>query len=140
MNTTLKILALLGGLALIGGCASPEARIGANQELFTRLAPEQQALVREGKVGIGFDKVMVRLALGEPDRVVERTDATGTTEIWNYVTYENSDGAILYTGAYHHYWRDAYSPYYLSTPAYRVHEHMRVMFRGGKVVAFEHRK
>jgi len=140
MKTALKMMVLAGGLALLAGCATPEARIQRNQELFTRLAPEEQALIRQGKVALGFNPDMVRLALGEPDRVIERTDAQGTTEIWNYVTYEGYDGAILYSGAYHRYWGDFYYPYYLSAPSHRVHAHMRVMFQAGKVVAFEQRK
>jgi outer membrane protein assembly factor BamE (lipoprotein component of BamABCDE complex) len=140
MKTALKILALLGGLAVLAGCSTPETRIRKNPEAFNRLAPAQQEMIRQGKVGIGFDQDMVKLALGEPDRVVERTDARGTSEIWHYVTYEGHDGVILYSGYYHRYWGGTFYPYYLSNPGYHMHERIKVIFQGGKVVVVEQRK
>jgi hypothetical protein len=68
------------------GCASPESRIGARPAVFARLTPDQQALVKEGKVAPGFDMDTVRLALGDPDRVVIETNASGRHEIWRYVS------------------------------------------------------
>jgi hypothetical protein len=140
MKTLRKVLLIVGGLMMLAGCTSPQARIRQKPEIFNRLTAEQQAMIREGKVGVGFDKEMVRLALGEPDRVRERTDATGTTEVWNYVTYEANDGMLLYSGMYHRYWGDSFYPYYLSYPSYRARAHTVVMFREGKVTVVETRK
>ncbi|MEY4939366.1 MAG: hypothetical protein RIQ93_1101 [Verrucomicrobiota bacterium] len=61
----------------------PDSRARRNPELFARLTPEQQAMVRRGNVAVGFSPEMVRLALGQPDRIQERTDVRNR-EVWNY--------------------------------------------------------
>jgi hypothetical protein len=139
---TLKTLLLASAacaLWLAAGCSTPATRIRQNPELFAQLAPEQQAMIQHGQVGIGFTAEMVRLALGEPDHFSTRTDADGPSEIWSYVTYEGADGAPLYRGWYHHYymWGDPAYPYYLSYPGRREHEHFRVIFRNDRVVSIE---
>lgn len=129
------------GLILLAGCATPESRISKNPEVFARLTPEQQQLIKDGKVAIGFDMPMVKLALGDPDRVRTRTDAHGESEIWSYVTYEGDDGMILYRGYYHRYYYGGggpFYPYYLGYPTRLEHEHFRVVFREGRVVSIEH--
>ena len=122
------------------GCATPEARIKRNPELFAQLSPNDQQLIREGKVALGFTPEMVRLALGDPDRISTRTDANGTSETWSYTTYEGPDGMLLYRGYYHRYhrgWGDPFYPYYLSYPARREREYFKVVFTGGRVSAIE---
>ena len=86
--------------------------------------------------GLGFDKESVQLALGEPDRLITRTDASGTKEIWSYTTYEGADGAFLYRGWYHRYYcyGDPFYPYYLNFPSRRTRERFRVVFSGDKVI------
>ena len=129
-------------LAFLGACATPQARIERNPELFARLTPEEQQLVREGKVGLGFTPEMVRLALGDPDRVYSRTDANGTNESWSYTTYESADGMMLYRGYYHRYYgygygMDPFYPYYMSYPSRREREFFKVVFTGGRVSSIE---
>lgn len=85
----------------------PASRIRQNPELFAQLDPVEQDAVRRGEVAVGFTSDMVRLALGEPDRVETRTDIAGS-EIWNYTTYAGL-------------WRDRF----------------RVIFRNGIVTATE---
>ena len=149
MKTKLSFLVLAGGLVLLAGCSStPQWRINDNPAAFARLAPEQQQLVREGKIGIGFDATAVRLALGEPDRIREHTDAHGVREVWSYVTDEGVNDFMFYDGTYNH--RYAYSspnyPYYdVPTYAYSVYpvrrgfERFRVVFKDGKVISFENK-
>ncbi|MCU0792021.1 MAG: hypothetical protein MUE42_04045 [Opitutaceae bacterium] len=86
---------------LLAACATPSARIKRNQEVFDQLAPAEQALIREGKVAIGFTQDMVRLAVGDPDQRWTRTDAAGRSELWTYSTYDTNLGAPLYRGYYH---------------------------------------
>jgi len=140
MKTTLALLALVAGLVVMVGCSTPESRIAKQPELFSRLTPEQQQMIREGRVGIGFDMEMVRLALGDPDRVRERTDANGRSEIWNYVDYETYDGVFLYRGWYHRGWGAPFYPYYLDAPARRERSRERIVFREGHVVEIEQEK
>ncbi|HTJ77777.1 MAG TPA: hypothetical protein VL357_02170 [Rariglobus sp.] len=118
------------------GCAGPETRIRKNPELFARLTPEQQTLVKEGKVAVGFDEDMVKLAVGEPDRKWVRTDSSGVSEVWSYTTWESVGGMPLYRGWYHCYY-DPAPAYYLNYPNRREHEYFKVVLKDGKVTAVE---
>jgi hypothetical protein len=140
------LLSFFAGCAVLvlAGCSTPDTRIRANPEVFNRLSPYEQDLIRAGQVAIGFDQEMVRLAVGEPDRVWMRTDTEGSSEAWSYTTYETADGFPLYRGFYHRYyggwghgWAHGYYPYYLSYPARRDREVFKVLFKEGVVVAIE---
>jgi hypothetical protein len=130
--------ALLGAFALLlSACAeTPEDRIRENQATFSSYSPEQRELIKQGQVGIGFDEAAVKLAVGEPDRISERTDDQGQSRVWRYVEYETDQGTMLYTGFYHHYYAPAF-PYYLDYPSRRERDVMTVTFRNGKVVSVE---
>jgi hypothetical protein len=138
---TLSLLISCVALALLAGCSSPAKRIHQNPEAFNSLSPGDQQLIREGKVAIGFTPEMVRLALGDPDRVLTRTDANGVSESWSYTTYETDDGVMLYHGYYHRYWSSPYYypyyPYYGSYSGYRTREYFKVVFVGGRVASIE---
>jgi len=140
MNSSLLRFFPLVALAALWltGCSTPTTRIEANPEAFARLTPQQQALVRAGQIGLGFDAEAVRLALGEPDRMFVRTDTSGEVEIWHYVTYE-AGGTLLYTGYYHTGrrwwgWGPMY-PYYLDYPSRQVRDRFRVEFKDGRVTS-----
>lgn len=137
----LRLALSIGGIGLLAACSTPEARIRRNADFFATLAPEQQQLIREGKIAIGFTPDLVRLALGDPDRVAVRKDTTGEGEAWSYTNYETLEGAPLYRGWYHRYGglRDPLYryPYYLNTPVRRERDVFRVVFRGGSVVLIE---
>ena len=77
MKTFRCLTLTLAALCFCAGCATPQARINKNPEAFDRCTPQQQELIKQGKVGIGFDAGMVKLALGDPDRITIRTDASG---------------------------------------------------------------
>lgn len=139
---TLRISGLLAALTLAifaVGCATPENRIRKNPEAFARLSSEQQSLIMQGKIAIGFDKEMVQLALGEPDRLITRTTENGVSEIWSYTTYQSDSGVFLYRGWYHRYYsyRDPLFPYYLDVPSRRDRERFRVVFRADRVVEIQ---
>ncbi len=136
---TIFLLLTSVGLLLAVGCSTPAARIERNPEAFNRLDPAEQQLIREGKVGIGFTPEMVKLALGDPDKVFTRTDASGTNETWSYTTWEGPDGHLLYRGYYHRYYGfgDPFFPYYLSYPSRREREYFKVVFSSGVVSAIE---
>jgi len=140
----LFIAVALGSLAFVG-CSTPSTRIQGNPEAFARLTPEQQALVKAGQIAVGFDMEAVKLALGAPDRVTLHTTAAGQTQVWHYVTYEASDGTVIYTGYYHRRWGWRGGPgwwgpgyaYEVATPA-RVHDRFRVAFdRNGRVASIQ---
>jgi len=124
------------------GCSTPESRIEKNPGAFARLTPVQQDMIKKGQVGLGFDKEMVQLALGEPDRLITRTDGSGTKEIWSYTTYEGTDGVFLYRGWYHRYYAfsDPLYPYYLNVPSRRDRERFRVVFAADRVIEIQQEK
>jgi len=142
MKTSRILVLFAAALAAFSfaGCATPASRIKKNPELFASYPAEQQDLIKQGKVAIGFDMDAVRLALGAPDRVRTRTNNDGTSQIWSYVTYETPDGMPLYRGWYHRYyrWGDPVYPWYDGYAGRREHEHFRVVFdRTGHVAALE---
>jgi hypothetical protein len=123
---------------LPAGCVSPEKRIQQNPGAFARCTPQQQALIKQGKVDIGFDEEMVKLALGEPDKVYERTDAKGKSESWVYTLYEGRDGGVFYRGFYHRSFCDPdLFPYYLDHTERQEAERFRLVLRNGKVESIE---
>ena len=131
-------VALLAAVVFLAGCATHEARIKRNQEIFNTLAPVDQALIREGKVAIGFTQDMVRLAVGDPDQRWVRTDAQGQSEVWTYSTYDTRLGSPLYRGYYH----QAYGGYplygdVLYSADARARAIFKVTFFGGKVSEIE---
>jgi hypothetical protein len=120
--------------ALLVGCVTPDARIKRNQAIFDALPPAEQALIREGKVGIGFTPEMVRLAVGDPDQRWMRTDAKGESESWSYTTYDTALGDPLYSGLYHRY-HGGYPVYYdgFYRRDARAREVFKVVFTDGRV-------
>ncbi|GAC1631053.1 MAG: hypothetical protein NVS9B10_24070 [Nevskia sp.] len=128
---------IAAGLLLLAACASPQRRIDNNQDAFNKLPPEQQALVRQGKVGIGFDETAVKLALGNPARITERTDASGKSTVWRYVEYETDGGVALYSGFYHYGYSPFFFPLVTDYGSRRERDTLRVVFTGGKVASIE---
>jgi len=89
MMTNLKTVWLRTGLVAAalgwGGCATtPESRVEKNAAAVASWPAEVQTQVRAGKVAIGFTAEQVRVAVGEPDRMVKRTDAAGARDVWVY--------------------------------------------------------
>jgi hypothetical protein len=137
MKTSSCFILFFAGLFLFAGCSTPDRRIENNPEVFDRCTPQQQDLIKHGKIAIGFDQEMVKLALGDPDHISTRTDTSGQSEVWHYVTYETDDGELLYMGYYHRYRGPIFYPYYLDYPTRVEHDHFKVSFKDGKVVSIE---
>lgn len=137
MNTK-KLLLLAIILGFCAGCTSPQIRIDRNRALYDSLPGESQALIQEGRVAVGFTPDMVKLALGEPDRVYSRTDESGTSESWAYTAYSLGDGRRIYSGYYHSWYSWRY-PYYLdySFNDRDVYERTKVVFKDGAVASIE---
>jgi hypothetical protein len=137
MKKLVVTLAVLTGL-FMAGCATPETRIRDNPAAFDRATPEQQQLIKQGKVALGFDEEMVQLALGRPDRMREKIDAKGRSVIWTYVEYDSDGSMVYYHGWYHHGWWGGPYVYYPDIPyRYNQRERSRIVFREGRVVSIE---
>lgn len=135
---------------LLGACASPQSRIERSPDAFQALSPEQQALVRSGKIGLGLPEAAVRLALGDPDRVTQRTDGNGVATIWRYVERDPDQfvdgwypGVGVYAAVGHPFGFYGGGPYGFAASRITTiqssveRDHLRVTFVGGKVVAIE---
>ncbi len=85
MNTFLRFLLVLGLLFAVAGCASTSSRISKNRAAFDAYPAEVQAKIRAGEVAVGFTAEQVTMALGKPDRVLQRTTATGVSDVWVYL-------------------------------------------------------
>ena len=135
--------AALLAVACLSACSTPEDRNEGRSDAFTRLTPAQQALVKAGEVAPGFDGEAVKLALGDPDRVIAGRDGSGPDETWLFRTYR-AGGVALFTGTYHadrrhgwgwnDYWGPSY-PYYLDYPDRVVSGTLRVEFVDQRVSA-----
>lgn len=121
---------------LLAGCATtPQSRIERDPASFSALTPEQQQKVRDGNVGVGFDEAAVRLALGPPDRVIERESADGNTQTWVYYAIVPNAYGPGYCAPGFPYYGPAY---YCQAPvASQYEERTRVLFKDGKVVSVE---
>ena len=150
-KTSLLCCAAALGAVWLAGCSTPETRIRDNPEAFARLNPDQQALVKSGQIGIGFDMAAVKLALGDPDRITLRSNAQGQTQVWHYVEYVYYDDGFIYPGPY---WRGGwgrrrggwggwggwwgYEPYGVRPT--QAFDRFRIEFRNGKVSAIAEEK
>ena len=84
--------AMLGSLLVVAsialltlGCAStPDSRIKQSQALFDTYPVEVQSNIRIGKVVLGYDQAMVRMAMGDPDEISTEVDESGETLMWGY--------------------------------------------------------
>ncbi len=138
------LVLFFSSLLFLAGCNTPEARIKREPALFASLTPADQQMIREGKVAIGFTPEMVKLAVGEPDRMYTRTDTNGTSESWSYTTYESNGGVFLYRGFYHrdYCYGNSFYPYFMSYDggSRRERETYKIVFTAGRVSMVEQQK
>ncbi|HWA11347.1 MAG TPA: hypothetical protein VG838_18050 [Opitutaceae bacterium] len=78
-------LLLAGALLLLSGCGSSQmSRIDANRALYESWPIDTQQAVLEGRVEPGMTKEMVRMAIGDPTEVTDRSAGNNEDEIWIY--------------------------------------------------------
>jgi hypothetical protein len=65
---------------------SPEARISKNSGHFSSLPVREQAAVKKGELLAGMSPQTVRIAWGDPDRVMNSYEAGGKSVRWEYDT------------------------------------------------------
>ncbi|MES2683844.1 MAG: hypothetical protein V4650_10025 [Pseudomonadota bacterium] len=138
MHSTI-LSALLTAALLLTGCAATQAqRIERNPEVFAGLSPEQQQKVRDGQVAVGFDEAAVRLAVGEPDRIVERETIEGLSQVWVYLSIAPGFHNNAYCAPGLPYY--GHASYCRPLSATQYEERARISFKDGKVVSVERQK
>lgn len=138
---------LLASALLLSACATPATRIQQHPDIYARATPQQQALISQGRIGLGFSPAFVTLALGAPDRITERTDKTGTETVWHYVEYQYNDSFVafggypffpFYGGPYYGgpFFGGAFAPVIIQSPP-TEHDRLRVVFKNHEVTSIE---
>ena len=137
MKTLLSsVLAAL--LLLTAGCTSVDSRVSDHKAAFDTWPSDVQEKVRAGKVEIGFNREMVEVALGKPDRLSSRTTAGGQADVWVYFDKGPNFSIGLGVGSYNS--SSAVGAGVTVGDDFRDDEKMRVIFEGGRVTAIEMRK
>ena len=134
-------LILLAALGLCA-CTTPGSRIEQHPDIFQSATPQQQAMIRDGEVGLGFTPDFVRLAMGEPDRITEREDAGGKKVIWHYVSYPNytttnSGYGWGYGRPWYWGWGSDFPPVVVVNEPAQERDKLRVVFQENKAVTIE---
>lgn len=133
----IRVLVLAVVALSLAGCAStPERRAQQHPEVFEALPPEVQENVMAGQVEIGYTPDMVFLALGAPDRKINRRTENEEREIWVY------QGRFLTTETVRVHdqfgrFRPLYSPVYLDRTVEHRYTRARLEFIEGKLASIE---
>ncbi len=135
MSSHLAAGLTLAALLLAGCATTPQSRIERDPAGFSALTPEQQQRVKNGEIGVGFDEAAVRLAIGEPDRIIERETADGLTRAWVYYTLVAGFDNSGYCAPRFPYYGASFFCQPIRPNQYE--EHTRVIFKDGKVVSVE---
>ena len=72
------------GALLLTSCSTISSRIEANQNAFAQLSPQDQALIREGKIRGGMSQEAVYMAWGNPQQKATGMVRNTATETWVY--------------------------------------------------------
>ncbi len=137
----MKTLLLLLGLSasfLALGCSTVDSRAKEHAAAFNSWPPAVQQKVRAGQVDVGFTDEMVRVALGDPERKVTRTTASGQAEVWIYGDKSPKFSIGLGLGSVHG--NTGVGGGVTVGDTWRDDEAMRVILEGGKVTAIERRR
>jgi hypothetical protein len=125
------------GMLFATACSTVSSRINDNPQAFQKLPPEQQTLVKEGKILVGFDADAVLLAWGKADNVKPSAKNGKPAEVWTYIGYrqetiQHFDVIPRPVG------RNCFVPEPITTPIYVSHPYIRrqALFQNGKVVAW----
>ena len=127
--------ALTLGLAAgaLSGCSTVESRISDHPEIYNSISPNDQALVREGRVRSGMPQNAVWLAWGSPDQKFAGNMRGRETETWVYVRYQPAPygyGYPRYGYPYGPYYGFGFTRVGVGAGAFHHHGHHRFVFFG----------
>jgi hypothetical protein len=93
-SPSLRLLLVFAGAVALAGCASsPMSRIDANRAAYESWPFEVQEAVLNGQAKPGMTPEQVRVALGKPTEVVQRSVQSGDDEVWVYRKSGDGGGA-----------------------------------------------
>lgn len=129
-NLSLSLI-FLSSLLLFSSCVTvntPQTRIEKNPQIFEKLSPKEQVLVKEKKIKEGMSKDAVFLSLGKADKI-EESFANGKKQtVWYYtrtqpVYHTSVSGGIVFGSRYYNqpYYNSGY--YHSRYNSYRKHRH-----------------
>jgi hypothetical protein len=146
------------GALLFTSCSTISSRIESNQAAFSQLSPQDQALIRQGKIRGGMSEEAVYLAWGNPQQKAAGMVHNKPTETWVYTASTAAygpyygpgwyggwgfSGRVAFVGRHggHRVFAAYYDPfwdpfYYPFTPTIQ-YPVKTVSFQGGRVVAFQ---
>jgi hypothetical protein len=144
MKNPLTLLICLVALVL-SGCSTVQSRIEEKSAVFNALPAETQSRIQQGLVDVGYTPDMVYIAMGNADKVIERSTTDGNETVWIYNSYyqeyEGSRFAGYRRSVYYDNRIKAYRVFYEPVRADiysdRVEEVARVVFKNGKVASIE---
>jgi hypothetical protein len=145
MKAFLLILISVTVLTLTS-CSTVGRRSEEKAAVFNALDPQTQTRLKQSVIKVGDTPDMVYIALGHPDRVREKTTATGRDEIWIYAEYSQEYAGPYLVGYRRHSFRDGnewriyYEPFRDDMALDTMEEYMRVIFQDEKVIAIEQTK
>src|SRR6476620_11717998 len=113
-------LSLSASALFLFGCATPDQRISDHPEVFQRLSPRDQELVKVGKIREGMGQDAVWLAWGTPDQKATGVARGHNVETWIYNDYYYANSSYAYPyGPY------GYGGYWGGRIAFHSHGHHR---------------
>ena len=132
-------------LVFAAGCQNVADRIKEKPEVFAKLDRVIQEKIKLGIVELGYSPDMVYLALGEPSEKRETIAEAGRSETWIYSTYfQRYDGTAFVGYARRVYfdpgtksYRTFYEPAYSDVYREGKEDHIRIVFKDGKVTVIE---
>src|SRR5205085_6993978 len=89
-------LSLSVSALFFSGCATPEQRITDHPEIYQRLSPRDQDLVKVGKIREGMGMDAVYLAWGTPDQKGTGVARGHSVETWIYNDYYYANSPYPY--------------------------------------------
>ena len=147
MKLRLALPLVLAALAL-AGCNTIDQRIDRKSAVFGALPAVEQARLREGKIAVGDTQDMVYIAMGDPNRRIEKRTAAGIQTAWIYRTYYETYDGVDFAG----YRRRAFfdprtgrrfvsaEPCYVDVYREEAEDSLRVVFENGRVSVIEELK
>lgn len=143
------LILLLAFVALLAGCSTFERRAEEKAATFETLSPEEREKLKRGVIELGNTPDMVYIALGRPDQTRETETADkGRETVWIYNRYHQEYEGNIHTGYRRVLLYDPhrkryvvfYDPVYTDVYSEHQEEHIRIVFRDGKVAMVEQPK